>query len=139
MNTNLKNFPKRKALDHRLSLGLSVALALGASSDAMATAEKEELLRLRNTTLNLIDMLVEQGVLDKDKAATMVKRAEKKAAAEAREEAREEETGRSSASGMAAGAISSSGASDSRVSLKNTGDQPAKGPVRVTYVPDFVK
>ena len=143
MNTNLKNFSKRTALDHRLSLGLSVALTLGISTDAMATAEKEELLRLRNTTLNLIDMLVEQGVLDKDKAATMVKQAEKKAAAEARDEARVEETGRSGTTGMAAGAAAGAAtgaaASDSRVTLKNTGGQPAKGPVRVTYVPDFVK
>ncbi|MFM2006932.1 MAG: hypothetical protein RLZZ09_2587, partial [Pseudomonadota bacterium] len=59
----------------RFALGLSVSLALGVSTDVMANAEKEELLKLRNTTVNLIDMLVEQGVLDKDKAASMVKRA----------------------------------------------------------------
>ncbi|MEY2680044.1 MAG: hypothetical protein RL661_275, partial [Pseudomonadota bacterium] len=136
-STALKStLPNRK-----LALGLSVSLALGVSTDVMATAEKEELLKLRNTTINLIDMLVEQGVLDKDKAASMVKRAEKKAAVEAKEEADEDDSGHSGmAGGAAAGAVTGGSPSDSRVTLKNNGGgQPSKGPVRVTYVPDFVK
>ena len=136
-STALKStLPNRK-----LALGLSVSLALGVSTDVMATAEKEELLKLRNTTINLIDMLVEQGVLDKDKAASMVKRAEKKAAVEAKEEAGEDDSRHSGiAGGAAADAVTGGSPSDSRVTLKNNGGgQPSKGPVRVTYVPDFVK
>jgi len=126
------------------ALGLCISLAFGGVSDVMAATEKEELLKLKNTTLNLIDMLVEQGVLDKDKAATMVKRAEKKAADEAKIEAREDEAKESRGGGVGAAAVVAPSAS-SPVAMKNLPGEPAtrsttgKGPVRVTYVPDFVK
>ena len=128
-------------------LGVSVAMLLAPMPDAKAATEKEELLKLRNTTLNLIDMLVEQGVLDKDKASAMVKKAEKKAEVEAKEEAQGGEGQGQATTGLVGGAavvgaqapaVADTG---SRVSLKNVDGQPAaaKGPVRVTYVPDFVK
>lgn len=134
-----KHIPARRAaspMTRRSALGLCITLALGGSTEAGASTEKEELLKLRNTTLNLIDMLVEQGVLDKNKAAVMVKRAEQKAADEARTEARREEPaeGRTAAAGAG-----------SAVAMRNLPDEPStrrtpgKGPVRVTYVPDFVK
>ena len=82
--------------------------------------EKEELLKLKNTTLNLIDMLVQEGILDKKKASAMIKNAEKKASDEAKTEVSKEEA-----------------ASKAEVDkIKGNGKS---APVRITYVPDFVK
>ncbi|WP_119628140.1 putative porin [Methylocaldum marinum] len=96
---------------------LAAPLALILASTA-AAGEKEELLKLKNTTLNLIDILVQQGIIDKSKAEEMIKQAETKAEAEARAEA----------------------AKEARVAATRGGPGKGKpGPIRVTYVPDFVK
>jgi hypothetical protein len=98
----------------------ATALLLCALAASSAWAdEKEDLLKLRNTTLNLIDMLVDQGVLDKQKAQKLIQQAEQKAAQEAKAEA----------------AKSKAAEPEARV----VGGKPGEGPVRVTYVPDFVK
>lgn len=56
---------------------------------AMAHAdEREELLTLRNTTLNLIDALVERGVLDRAGADALVRSAQQKALADVRTESK---------------------------------------------------
>ena len=99
-------------------ISTTLLLACAVSFPALAD-EKEELLKLKNTTLNLIDLLVEQGILDKQKAEQMVKQAEQKATAEAKAEAQQAER-------QAAAEVKSA-----------AGKGPA--PVRVTYVPDFVK
>jgi hypothetical protein len=107
----------------RTPLAVLVSCVLATSvAAADGNNEKEELLKLRNTTLNLIDLLVQQGILDKQKAGDMIKQAEKKASEEARAEARKE--ARESAEPKLQGA--------SRPEV-------APGTVRVTYVPDFVK
>lgn len=107
----------------RTPLAVLVSCVLATSvAAADGNNEKEELLKLRNTTLNLIDLLVQQGILDKRKAGEMIEQAEKKASEEARAEARKE--ARESAESKAQGA----GRPDV-----------APGTVRVTYVPDFVK
>lgn len=54
---------------------------------AHATSERESLEIMRQTTLNLIEGLVEQGVFSREKADAMIKAAEKKAAATAKAEA----------------------------------------------------
>lgn len=46
--------------------------------------EREELLDLKNTTANLIDVFVQQGLLDKQKAEVLMKAAKSKAAVEAK-------------------------------------------------------
>ncbi|WP_240342404.1 putative porin [Methylococcus sp. EFPC2] len=97
---------------------LAALLAGAAISPAMA-GEKEELLKIRNTTLNLIELLVEQGVLDKSKAEAMIQKAEAKAAADAKKAVEEEKV---------------QAARDAA-----PGDGGSKPAVRVTYVPDFVK
>lgn len=95
----------------------AAALLLCALATPAAHAdEKQELLKLRNTTLNLIDMLVEQGILDKQKAQKMIRQAEEKAAQEAQE----------------------APAPEARNAAPAVG-KPDAGTVRVTYVPDFVK
>jgi hypothetical protein len=54
-------------------LSLSVMLAFGAT--AVHAGEREELLALRQTTLNLIQILVQQGMLTQEKAELLVKQA----------------------------------------------------------------
>lgn len=106
------------------SIALLVSCAL-AASPAVYGEEKEELLKLRNTTLNLIDLLVQQGILDKGKAEQMIRQAEEKAAVEAKAEARKE-----AEQAAAAGSEASDGKGKSKTDA---------GAVRVTYVPEFVK
>ncbi len=79
------------------------------------SSEREELLTLKNTTVNLIDVFVQQGLLDKDKASQLVKAAEAKAQATTKQELAKE---------------ASQVAEDATKNPKR---------VRVTYVPDFVK
>ena len=99
-----------------------VVLAMLASSlgSTAVAGEREELLTLKNTTLNLIQALVQQGVLDKNKAQALVTAAEQKAAVEAKQQVAEE--------------------------AKVQGEEPSKPgkakndkSVRVAYVPDFIK
>lgn len=87
-----------------------VALALYGLVSTTQAGEKEELLKLKNTTTNLIKELVKQGVLTEQAADEMIKRAEKDAETQVRE--------------MTAG-------------QKNEDLEP--GEVRVPYVPEFVK
>ncbi len=56
----------------------AIALLL-ASTDAVYAGEKEDLTQLRDTTLGLIKLLVEQGVLGKDKADALIKQAQRQA------------------------------------------------------------
>jgi putative porin len=66
---------------------LWAAVALAACTLAPAIAcradERQSLEELRNTVVNLLQVLVDQGVISRDKAAQMVKAAQDKAAADA--------------------------------------------------------
>lgn len=59
----------------KISLSLLVAMGAG----AVQAGEREELETLRQTTLNLIQVLVQQGVLTAEKADQLVKQAQDKA------------------------------------------------------------
>jgi Putative porin len=72
--------------------------------------EKEELLKLRNTTTNLIEQLVKQGILTEKMAEGMIKQAEADAVVQAKQQA---------------------------AMPDNT--PPEAGEVRVPYVPEFIK
>jgi len=61
----------------------SMALALAPVATSFAADERQSLEELRNTVVNLLNALVEQGVISRDKAAQMVKAAQDKAAADA--------------------------------------------------------
>ncbi|MDO9106865.1 MAG: putative porin [Methylovulum sp.] len=77
--------------------------------------EREELLELKNTTVNLIDIFVQQGLLDRQKAESLMKTAKAKAGVDAKRQ-REAE------------AVEAAGAA-----VKNPKS------IRVSYVPEFVK
>ena len=66
----------------KLSHAVPVLLALMLPSVAFG-ASQPELLELKNTILNLVDALVEQGVLTREKADALIKAAADKATAEA--------------------------------------------------------
>lgn len=74
---------KRKPLQHAVAVALLVASAGGQSALA---DDRESLEVLRETTLNLIDALVDQGVFSREKADAMVKAAQVKAARAATKE-----------------------------------------------------
>lgn len=58
---------------------LTCSLALALAANAAYAGEREDMETLRQTTLNLIQILVQQGVLTQDKADLLVKQAEVKA------------------------------------------------------------
>ena len=72
----------------RLASAGCVALLLGTPAHG---GEQEDLLELRNTILNLIGALVEEGVIAPDAAANMVNKAKLDAAEEARQAAQAEQ------------------------------------------------
>ncbi len=77
--------------------------------------EREEVLNLKNTTVNLIDIFVQQGLLDKQKAETLMKSAKVKAAADAKQQ------------------LAAEAAEETAAKPKNPKT------IRVAYVPEFVK
>ena len=118
---------------------LAAALATPAPAD-----EREELLKLKNTTVNLIDALVQQGILDKGKAQAIIKTAEDKAAVEARQQRADEKAaqdraraGAGPAAAVAAGSAVAGAVAAGAAAGAAAGGKPA--PVRVALVPEFVK
>lgn len=91
-----------------------IALALCGLVGAAQAGEKEELLKLRNTTTNLIKELVKQGILTDKVANDMIKKAEADAETQAAQQVAQK-------------------------SAEKPADAPEPGEVRVPYVPEFVK
>ncbi len=67
------------------------ALVLAPAVASFAADERQSLEELRNTIVNLLQALVDQGVISKEKAEQMVKSAQEKAAAAATAQAKNEE------------------------------------------------
>src|ERR1700693_3780811 len=61
----------------------TAALVLAQVSPCLAADERQSLEELRNTVINLLQGLVDQGVITREKAEQMVKSAQEKAAADA--------------------------------------------------------
>jgi hypothetical protein len=61
----------------------SMALAFAPAAACLAADERQSLEELRNTVINLLQVLVDQGVISKEKAQQMVKAAQDKAAVDA--------------------------------------------------------
>jgi Putative porin len=70
---------------------VSMALAIAPVVACLAADERQSLEELRNTVINLLQALVDQGVLTREKAEQMVKAAQDKAAADATALAKSEE------------------------------------------------
>lgn len=111
------------------STPLATALLAGALVSPAMAGEKEELLKLKNTTINLIDILVQQGVLDKKKAQDLIKSAEDKAAAEAKQQLADEAAEQKAAAPKGG----------KELAADEAGKGKANKSVRVAYVPEFVK
>jgi hypothetical protein len=69
----------------------SLALALAPAAACLAADERQSLEELRNTVINLLQTLVDQGVITREKAEQMVKSAQEKAAASAAAVAKSDE------------------------------------------------
>jgi hypothetical protein len=71
----------------RIRLGVAVAVGLAIVSPAVqaadAAAEQQSLEELRNTVVNLLQALVDKGLLSREQAQALVKQAQDKAAADA--------------------------------------------------------
>jgi Putative porin len=67
----------------RVVLSSAFALLAGQSAQAAVSAEERSLIELRNTVVNLLQGLVERGVLTREQAEAMVKNAQTKAEADA--------------------------------------------------------
>ncbi|MGZ8243987.1 putative porin [Methylomagnum sp.] len=115
---------------------LAALLAGSLASTATAAPNEEYLPVKKSTFVNLLDLLVQKGVIEKKDAKGLVKEAEEEAKAEARkEQARAEAEAKAASGAEAAGAAAESAAA--------TG-QPGKGKagsksIHVGYVPEFVK
>src|SRR6202046_2440056 len=70
---------------------LSLALSVAPVSACLAADERQSLEELRNTVINLLQALVDQGVITREKAEQMVKSAQEKAAANAAAAAKADE------------------------------------------------
>ncbi len=68
-----------------------VVAAAFASSAATAATEREELLELRNTVVNLLETLVERGVMTREQAAGMVQSAQTRASEQVAAESSQDE------------------------------------------------
>ncbi len=67
-------------MNTKLILAVSIAIGMMSNSLFANADERESLEQLKATTTNLIDLLVQEGVLPKDKADAMVKKASQDAA-----------------------------------------------------------
>jgi len=107
----------------RLSL-LILALSLATSATIASAGERESLEQLRSTTVNLVNLLVQEGVLSKDKADSLLKQAAADAA-----KAKELD---------AATSLANQNAADLNADEKMVGKM-VDDKVRVQYVPQIVK
>ncbi len=104
-------------MDHKKPL---LAMALLCAAGLTQAGEKEELLKLRNTTTNLIKQLVKQGILTDKMAEEMIKQAEADAGQQAAQAKKIPSSAKESAEAIAR-------------------EEAPADEVRVAYVPDFVK
>ena len=120
---------------------LIAALALSGLIGVAHAGEKEELLKLHNTTVNLIKQLVKQGILTDKMAEDMIKQAEADASRQvADSKALDSKAAGAVAAAGAAGAVVTTTAGAGAVAA--AANQPVGVPadeVRIAYVPDFVK
>ena len=123
MNNLLKNKVKAGLALSRFiglssTIALSAAITLCGAITLVHADERESLEQLKATTTNLIDLLVQEGVLNKDKADAIVKKATEDAAKQVKQARAKEAT---------------EAAADELVPVQDSKS------VRVQYVPEHVK
>ena len=111
--TMMKHLPMKK-------LSIAVAAIVGLHAGLAQADERESLEQLKATTTNLIDLLVKEGVLPKDKADAIVKKATEDAARQVKQQ-------------QALDAIAAKPNDGAAAAL------PEDKSVRVQYVPEHVK
>jgi hypothetical protein len=111
--TMMKHLPMKK-------LSIAVAAIVGLHAGLAQADERESLEQLKATTTNLIDLLVKEGVLPKDKADAIVKKATEDAARQVKQQ-------------QALDAIAAKPNDGASTAL------PEEKSVRVQYVPEHVK
>lgn len=116
---------------------LIAALALSGLIGVVHADEKDELLKLRNTTVNLIRQLVKQGILTDKMAQDMIEQAEADAAKQAAESQATAAAAGKAGKQAAAGAAAAQPAAEA--AAKAARDAVPADEVRVAYVPDFIK
>jgi hypothetical protein len=110
------------------------ALLAGSLASAAAAAEREEYLPVKKSTfVNLLDLLVQKGVIDRKEAKGLVTEAEQDAKAEAKRREREEAAAKAVAESTGGGAAAGAGAGAAAA-----GKAGSKS-IHVGYVPEFVK
>lgn len=102
-----------------------------ATSAALAEEDREATLVNRNMTVNLIEALVQKGILDRASADAMIRDAKSKAVKEAKEEMAREATEAKAAAPAAPAPSASAAAPDGKAKPDKT--------IHVGYVPEFVK
>ena len=118
----------RTVLKKSIAKGLLGSALLLAALPTLAD-EKQELLELKHTVVNLVDALVQQGVLKPEMAAALVKKAEDDAAAQAAQQVAAKPA-EAADKGVAVAAAETAAAGAAVAGSKV---------VRVPYVPEFVK
>lgn len=116
-------------MNMRLMLAGAAMMLVVMGADAK-NDEREKVEILYETTLNLIHLLVEQGVIKQEVADEMIRKAEQKARL-----ARQQAEGQSGATGVVAGAPEAAEVAEAH----DEAAPPKKGEVRVTYVPEHIK
>ena len=116
---------------------LAVAISLATLPAVnLYAGEREDLLELRATTLKLIELLVEQGVLTREGADKLLAQAKQQAAADV-EKAKRAETKQTA--GVEPAATPKQGAEGKQVAKAEPTAEGGKKVVRVGYVPEFVR
>ena len=108
------------------------AALLGPLATSALAEDREATLVNRNTTLNLIEALVQKGILDRASADAMIRDAQSKAVQEAKEEIAREHT-------RAKASAPEQPAAESTATAGQAGKGKKDNTIHVGYVPEFVK
>ena len=79
LDFNMKKLPQRGYLSVKPISAIILTLGFMTAQNAALAGERESLEQLRSTTVNLVNLLVQEGVLSKDKAGALLKQAEQDA------------------------------------------------------------
>jgi hypothetical protein len=99
----------------------------------------EELRRLRDTTISLVNLLVQQGVLTREKADALIAQAEQAGSASAHPSANNAANGSNANTSATGSAAPGTAAQAAPAPTPAPGPTPPPGTVRVPYVPESVK